>query len=97
MSAGYNASFLRGNSVVGNNRLGLGLPPLAADKALSSAAGKMRTADNFYKASIVDNSQQANIQLYGLPHHMIKSFERLKSFGPQPGPFSSPNKMGLAS
>jgi hypothetical protein len=34
----------------------------------------MRTAENFYK----HNQKQQNIQLYGLPSHMIKSYEKSK-------------------
>jgi hypothetical protein len=53
MSAGYNgaiSSFIRGSSAAGNKIIPTsGLPPLPAEKALSTAGGgKMRTAENFY-------------------------------------------------
>ena len=48
----------------------LGLPPLNLGRTVSQPAApnnKRRTADNFYKP---------HLQLYGLPPHMIKSYEK---------------------
>ncbi len=45
----------------------------------------MRTAENFYKPAPIYGIDKKNIQLYGLPQHMIKSFEKLKVSTSKPG------------
>lgn len=45
----------------------------------------MRTAENFYKPTPTNGIDQKLIQLYGIPQHMIKSFEKLKGSASKPG------------